>query len=91
MRVVLKAEVTEVELKEEFVKKPSGLTDYDAPKLRSFQSTLRVLNNTVGVKGSLIVSEKLDFGVLYEISLDTDQGQQVAENQQVIEGEILAG
>jgi len=79
MKVKVLANVQEIERKSEYAKKQNGQTDFDAPKIEHFESTLRILDNEFHILGQFVVRERLDFGSLYEIFLNTDQGQQVAE------------
>lgn len=83
MNVKLNAEVTSIELKESYAKKKNGLTDYDAPKIKSFESTLRIVDNPSNLRGTLIVPEQLKFGAYYEFSFNSESGSQVIELEPV--------
>ena len=85
------AQVVEVSLKEEYPKKPSGITDYAAPKITYFASEIRILDNPLQITGVLILREKLAIGSLHEIKFSISEGQQTAEIQGDMGGEIVVG
>jgi len=78
MKVKVLANVREIERKSEYAKKEDGRTDFDK-KVEHFESTLQILENEFHIVGTLIVRERLNFGSLYEIFVNTDECQQVAE------------
>ena len=78
MNVKLKVQATEITMKNEYGKKPNGLTDYDN-KIVYYQTALTVLDNPLNIVGHLIVREKHEIGSIHEISVNTDSPQQVIE------------
>jgi len=87
MRVLTR--VMKVSLESRYPKKEDDSVDYLAPKVEYFLSNLEVLDNELGIRGSIQVEEKLQFGVLYEIFVDTSHHQQVAQIEEVTDAEIV--
>lgn len=82
MNVKVKAQVVEVALKSEYATRDNIHYDYDR-KIPYYESTLQLLDNPDGVRGSLMLREKLEIAAIHEISVNTDAQAQMVEIQEL--------
>ena len=90
MKISLLAEVSKIEKKSRYQNK-SGTTeiDWELPQVDYTQSTVTILNNAEDITGSVSLSQKLEYGQLVKIIVDTGSPVQVVERDEVTMEKVL--
>jgi hypothetical protein len=83
MKLEILAEVTKISREHDYDRKPNGESDWAKP-VSFYETVLTVMDNKEGIRGTLLVRGKFDFGQIFRISVDMGTSLQVVESKDEI-------